>query len=66
MSHDRAWVEENVLTCPEAAEYLHMTRQGINYAVKTGALSLVKGKLLLKSELDEYNKAVEKRRPRSA
>lgn len=60
-----AWVAENVFTFPEAAEYLHMTRQGISKAVKEGQLRAIRGKLILKPDLDRYDATVIHRRPRS-
>jgi hypothetical protein len=60
-----AWVEENVMTFPEAALYMHMTRAGIHNAVNGGRLRAIKGSFILKTDLDEYNKVIVSRRPRS-
>ncbi len=60
----RLWVEENVLTASEAAEYLGMTRSGIWRAVDVGKLSCIREKLFLKDELDYYQANVKTGRPR--
>jgi hypothetical protein len=60
----RTIVETEVLTIPEAAEYLGMTRQNISQQAKLGRIPVIRGKLILRADLDEYNATVKKRGPR--
>jgi hypothetical protein len=60
----RTIVETEVLTAPEAAEYLGMTRQNISKQVGLGHIPCIRGKLFLRGDLDEYNATVKKRGPR--
>ena len=54
------WVAENVFTPAEAAEYTGMSRQAIWQAERYGRLDIIKGKFILKSDLDDL-KANDKR-----
>lgn len=60
----RQWVTENVLTAPEAGEYLGITRSGVWKAVRSGTLPCIREKLFLKSDLDQYASTVKTGRPK--
>jgi biotin operon repressor len=63
---EREWIAENVLASGEAGEYLGISRQAINKAVKRGSLIPIKDGLFLKSDLDAYYEAATLKRPKSA
>jgi len=50
----RELVEREVFTIPEAAEYLGLTRQLVSKQVNAGKIPSIRGKLVLKQDLDRY------------
>jgi len=49
----RQWVADNVYSATEAAQYLGVSREAIYKAVSYARLEAIKGKMFLKSDLDE-------------
>jgi hypothetical protein len=60
----RRIVETDVFTIPEAAEYLGMTRQGVFKQVRSGRIPIIREKLILRADLDQYDATVSKGSPR--
>jgi len=50
----RELVEREVFTIPEAAEYLGLTRQLVSKQVNAGKIPVIRGKFVLKQDLDRY------------
>ena len=51
----RERVEAEVFVSTEAADYLGMSRQNLSRQTKAGRIPCIRGKLYLRSDLDEYN-----------
>jgi len=52
----RKIVEEEVFTISEAAGYLNLTRQLVSRQAILGKIPTIRGKLILKEDLDKYAK----------
>jgi hypothetical protein len=61
----RELVETEVLTVPEAADYLGMTRQGVWFQIKAGRITAIRKKLILRADLDDYDAKAHKGPPRT-
>lgn len=60
----KAFIVAEVLTGPEAQEYLGITKQGFDKQVKLGRIVPIKGRLFWRADLDEYRANVKVGRPR--
>ena len=55
----RDWMESNVLSIEDAAQYLGISRSGVNAARDRGRLKPVLGRMYLRADLERYKAEVQ-------